>query len=153
MTSPRKRAPRKSKAAKKQEESEARGHLVGVFGPFGKRALVEVSADVASTLVAEEIIDPAPVFIIDATLRDLDALRERDPELADSALGMTALTLAYEMANPSNSATSKAMCAGQLRDTLARLRELAPPAEKASGLDALRDDRSLRLVGGAATAD
>lgn len=140
-------ASRKSKT----EEPELRGHLIGVFGPFNSRALVEVSAAVAAKLVGDEMIDPAPVFIIDGVLGDLAALAERDQDLAGSALGMTALTLAYEMANPNNSATSKAMCAGQLRDTLARLRELAPPEQKASGLDAIRDDRYLRLVGGAGT--
>jgi hypothetical protein len=130
-----------------------KGHLIGVFGPFNSRALVEVSADTAAELVDEELIDPAPVFIIDAVRRDLEAIGSRDADLAESALAMTALTLAYEMASPANSATSKAMCAGQLRDTLARLRELAPPEQKASGLDDLKRDRSLRLVGGSASPD
>lgn len=66
--------------------------------------------------------------------RDLTFLPE---VLAQSGLAASALTLAGAMDNPRNSATSKAMCAGQLRETMDRLRELAPPAEEDDWVDEL----------------
>jgi hypothetical protein len=82
-----------------------------------------------------------------AVSRDLAAL---PPDLATSALAMLALALAREV-DGENSATSKSMCAGQLRDTLAQLRELAPSEEEADELDDLARRRATRRSGGAAT--
>lgn len=63
---------------------------------------------------------------------------------------MLALALAREI-DGENSATSKSMCAGQLRDTLDRLRELTPADEEADALDELASRRDARVVGGSAS--
>jgi hypothetical protein len=144
-------AKRKPKDA--ESDTDGRGHLVGVFGPFNSRALVEVSSEVARKLIDDATIDPAPAFVIDAVLRDIASLRERDEELAGSGLAMSMLTMAYEMANPANSATSKSMCAKALADAMKQLRELAPPAKDADAIDDLADRRAQRLAGTPAAAD
>jgi hypothetical protein len=87
----------------------------------------------------------------DAVARDLDKLRQHAPELAESALAASALALAAEIDSAGNSATSKSMCARELRDTLDRLRELAPPEEEEDGLDELTARRTARLAGGSGT--
>jgi hypothetical protein len=139
--------------AKRKSDTEGRGHLVGVFGPFNSRALVEVSSEVAQKLIDDATIDPAPAFVIDAVLRDIASLKARDAELAGSGLAMSMLTMAYEMANPYNSATSKSMCAKALADAMKQLRELAPPAKEADAIDDLADRRAERLAGAPAAAD
>lgn len=127
--------------------ADGRGHLVGVFGPFGNRALVELSTEDARRLVDEGELEPQPAFLLDAVAGELDALRVRAPELADSALAGAARVLAYELSNPHNSATSKAACARELREALDRLRELAPAKPAADRLDEVtrkREDRRRR---------
>jgi hypothetical protein len=120
------------------------GHIVGVFGPFGNYALVEMTIDQARGLVDEGEIEPAPVFIVDAVLGELDDLGKRDEKLAGSTLGALAKSLAYELANPHNSATSKAACARELREALDRLRELAPPEQTTDRLDEVKQRREQR---------
>lgn len=90
--------------------------------------------------------------VLVAVERDLGAIRRRDTGLAESALAASALVLAQEMDDPSNSATSKSMCARVLLDTLEKLRELAPAEEEKDSLDELTARRLARL-GGAATSD
>lgn len=143
----------KRKPREPDDEGERPGHLVGVFGPFNSRALVEVSSTVAQQLVDDATIDPAPVFVVDAVRRDLASLAERDAELAGSGLAMSMLTMAYEMSNPYNSATSKSMCAKALADGMRQLRELAPPVKEADAIDDLADRRAKRLAGEPAAAD
>lgn len=82
--------------------------------------------------------------VVAATRRDLKDLAKRDEPLARSALAASALALARELDNP-NSATSKSMCANALRDTLDRLRELAPAEKEQDRLDELADRRTRRL--------
>jgi len=73
-----------------------------------------------------------------AVKRDLEAIRRRDPELAESALAASALALAREM-------DSKTLVrAKELRETLDRLRQLAPPEQKEDGVDELNDRRAKR---------
>jgi len=80
--------------------------------------------------------------------RDLAALKRRDAALATSGLAAAALSLAAEMDNKGNSATSRAMCSKALLDTLDRLRGLAPEAEqKGSKLDDLTTRRAARRAG------
>ncbi len=55
----------------------------------------------------------------------------------------SALALAREL-DVKNSATSKSMCARALREAMDRLRELAPPAERADRLDELAGRRKRR---------
>jgi hypothetical protein len=80
-----------------------------------------------------------------AVERDLAEIRKRDSELADSALAASALTLARELDNPRNSATSKSMCARALHDALDRLRSLAPAKPEIDELDDLTKRRAARL--------
>lgn len=80
-----------------------------------------------------------------AVQRDLDAIAQRDPELAQSGLAALALAMAQEIDFP-NSATSKSMCAGQLRDALAGLRALTPVAEVHDEIDDLRRRRAERTA-------
>jgi hypothetical protein len=75
-----------------------------------------------------------------AVTRDLKVM----PGVKDSALAASALALADEMDSPNNSATSKSMCAKELRETMATLRGLAPPAEKPDRLDDLSARRVQR---------
>lgn len=79
-----------------------------------------------------------------AVERDLERLRARSPELADSALAASVVALARELDAPKNSATSKSMCARALIDALDRLRELAPPEREEDGLDELASRRTAR---------
>lgn len=83
--------------------------------------------------------------------RDLDEIRSRDAKLADSALGATALALAREI-DGGNSATSKSMCARELRELMTLLKNLAPAAAEKDDLDELRTRRTARL-GRTASAD
>jgi spermidine/putrescine-binding protein len=76
--------------------------------------------------------------VVEAVERDIAAIRKRDPNLADSTLAALALALAAEI-DGNNSATSKSMNAHQLRDTIVKLRELAPPEKVRDELDELRD--------------
>jgi hypothetical protein len=80
--------------------------------------------------------------------RDLAKIRERDPEVADSALAASAVALAREIEHPFNSATSKSMCAGKLHEALDRLRELAPPKQEDDRIEDLAAECRLRLAGG-----
>ena len=85
--------------------------------------------------------------VVEAAERDLAALREVSPELADSAMAATALALAVEIDRPKNSATSKAMCAKVVIDIFEQLRALAPePEEKEDRLVDLAARRAARLA-------
>jgi hypothetical protein len=89
--------------------------------------------------------------VAEAVERDLADIRRRDPTLATSALAASALALAAEIDSVGNSATSKSMCARELRDTLDRLRALAPKGEENDDLDDLAARRAKRRAGGAGT--
>lgn len=85
--------------------------------------------------------------VVDAVTADLRKIAVADPELARSALALSAVALAKELDNAENSATSKSMCAGRLLDTMDRLRELTPKAAEQDGLDDLKKARDARLAG------
>lgn len=71
-------------------------------------------------------------------------------DLRDSVLAATALALAAEIDDPENSATSKSLCARALNETMAELRELAPPKQDKDRLDEVtrkRDERRHRSAG------
>lgn len=130
--------------------------VVSVFGPFNNRALVEMSAEDAMALVAQDEVEVPRARSIVAAEAEVERIRKVDADLADSLLAALVVSLAYEIENPYNSATSKSMCAHELRQTIDRLRELMP-AEKRKG--ALHDIKSghasrLRLAqGGSSTKD
>lgn len=86
------------------------------------------------------------MHVVDAVDRDVDEIRKAAPALADSALAAAALALAYEIADPYNSATAKAACTKALMEAMATLRELAPPAETKDDLDSIIAGRVLRLA-------
>lgn len=125
--------------------------VISVFGPFNSRTLIEVSTDLASKVFKDPLSRSGPTNVIDAVGRDLEAIRKLSPALAESALAATATKLAYELEDPYNSATSKSMCAKALNETLERLRELAPAAKEADGIDELSSRRAERLAGRAAS--
>jgi hypothetical protein len=77
--------------------------------------------------------------VIEAVRRDLAALAERDPALAESALAMTMEAMADRLDNGGGSPSE---CAKALIDAWSRLRELAPPAEVEDGVDGLAASRS-----------
>lgn len=78
--------------------------------------------------------------VVEAVARDLERL---GGDVADSALAATALALAAEI-DGANSATSKSMCARELRETMALLREQAPPAVVADRIDEVKSARERR---------
>lgn len=69
------------------------------------------------------MVVPAVVTVTRAVLRELEELGE-----AESALGASALALAREL-DAKTSATSKSMCAKELRETLAVLRAASKAGE------------------------
>jgi hypothetical protein len=86
----------------------------------------------------------AKLSVLAGVEQDLAAIAERDSKLATSALAAMALQLARQLDSTKTSATSKSMCSAQLRDTLDRLRELAPPAQGADRLDEVTKKRDQR---------
>lgn len=82
--------------------------------------------------------------VTDAVKRDLAQIAKRDKALARSGLAASALALAKALDEPKNSATSKSMCARSLKETLDRLRELAPPAKERDNVDDLSARRAAR---------
>lgn len=83
-------------------------------------------------------------------MEELARLRERDPELASSAVAAGALAMAMELDDPGNSATSKSMCMKALMDAMDHLRALSPVVEEADGLDEIAARRARRLGGAGA---
>lgn len=85
-------------------------------------------------------------------LTNVDRVRADVEELGGglerSALAGAALTLAADLDNRKNSATSHAMCAKALIDVMAQLRELAPPKKRGDDIDRLKSKlpRRLRVV-------
>lgn len=74
-----------------------------------------------------------------------DELKAMPADLRGSGLAAAALALARDIDTPGNSATSRSMCARELREHLDRLRELAPPKKERDRLDDLKDSRVARL--------
>jgi hypothetical protein len=156
---PARRAPRTKPASKSRKAApqvdldlhELGARVLSVFGPFGSRVLLEMPTDVAAAMFPEPLSQSSRTGLIEAVERDVAQLAKRDRAIAGSALAAAAVALAYEIENPYNSATSKSMCAGQLRDTLDRLRELAPAEEETDGLDDLSARRAARIAGASRT--
>ena len=68
-------------------------------------------------------------------------------ELRDSTLAASALALARELDVAGNSATSKAMCARALAETLEKLRDRMPDEEEVDKVDDLSARRAKRRSG------
>jgi hypothetical protein len=136
---------RKAKAPKKPPQVADGMLLVSVYGAFSSRALVDMSVERATELFGSPLSSwLASSRVVDAVEKELETLAKRNPEIASSAVAASAVALAYEIQNPYNSATSKSMCARELRETMAKLRELAPEAEGKDDLDELSARRASR---------
>lgn len=140
------RKPSNTRKPKRQAPLVVNGMmLVSVHGAFASRALVDMPADLAKELFGQPLSSVlAPTHVIDATLGEIREIAKRDKPLAESALAASAVALAYEIQNPFNSATSKSMCARELRETMAKLNELAPAVPKKDALDELKARRATR---------
>lgn len=121
-------------------------------GPFGSRVLVEMSVSLAEELFPDGLAAGAPFDVLEAVARDVAAVGVRDEALAGSALAAASFALAREIANPYNSATSKSMCAREIREHMDRLRELLPPERRADAVDDLARAREARRAGRGAGA-
>lgn len=119
-------------------------YLVSLHGPFESRALVDLPTRVAEQLFEGPLAQHGLRRVIGAAERTVERIGETDPDLADGVLAATAMALAYQIEHPGNSATSKSMCARELRETMDRLRELAPPLTKKDGIDELKAKREKR---------
>jgi hypothetical protein len=86
-------------------------------------------------------------LVAEAVTRDLRAIYEVAPELGSSGLAALALSLAREMDNPGNSATSKSMCARALQEALKELRSLVPEKPEGDALDDIVARRAERRSG------
>jgi hypothetical protein len=136
----------------KARKSRPQGsRLVSVFAN-GRRALVEMHVDRAREEFGDQpLAEAGGSIVVEATQRQLAEIRERKPDVADSALAAAALQMAYELDHPFNSATSKSMCAKALHQAMDRLLELAPPGKATKGkLDELKERR--RKTAGRAAA-
>ena len=130
----------------------------GAIGKFNGRVLLEMTVDDAAQLFAEPLERSVRTNVIEAAERDVALIRKRDAKLGKSALAATAIALAYEiehapeghvpLEHPYNSATSKSMCSREIRETIDRLRELAPEDEEADQLDSLAAQRAARIGAG-----
>lgn len=138
-------------AAKAEEQERPTARVLSVFAN-GRFALVEMHVDrIAEVFGDMPLADAGGSEAIDATRRQLDEIRRRKPDVANSALAAGALRMAYELDHPFNSATAKSYCAKELRQTMDRLEELAPPSEKSGGrLDELRRKKEEKAGRGAA---
>lgn len=132
-----------AKKAELAEQPDAR--VVSVFRN-GLYVLVEMHVDRVADVFGDLPLDSSSgTETIDATRAELEEIRSRDPQVADSALGAAALRMAYELDHPFNSATAKSYCVKELRQTMDRLRELSPPAPKQAGtLHEIRQTRASR---------
>ena len=79
-----------------------------------------------------------------AVEKDLDLIRKRDPDLAESALAAAALQMAQELDSFENKGHAKSMCAKELRDTMDRIRDLAPKQKRKDQVDQLAEQRARR---------
>jgi hypothetical protein len=131
---------------------ELGARALAVCGPFGNMTVIAVPTEVAEHWFPIGLAQSGRTDPVTAVELDLDTIRKKAPELAESGTAATALQMAYELVNPYNSATAKSMCAGRLLDALAKLREMAPPEEKKGTLHAIRAERSDRLSEGRAGA-
>ena len=146
------RKPARKKAATKPAAAEpARPDLhalgaqvVSVFGSRRAYVLIVMPAEEAQALFPEHLSASGRTSQIEAAEREVEAIRNADKDLADGALAASAISMAFEIANPYNSATAKSYCAREMRDTLDRLRELAPPEARKDGIDDLADKRAKR---------
>lgn len=123
----------------------ALGGRVRTVSMDNERVLIELPLNTARRLFSHGVLDNAgPQRIQAAVERELESIRRRSPDLADSALAASAMAMAFEIEQPFNSATSKSQCARAMQGTLRELRELAPPEEARDAISKLSDEREER---------
>lgn len=152
---PRRRRPKKPTAAATLKEFREEARVVSVFGAFSSRVLIELPAAVALRAIDQPLQNLRRTNVIEAVERDLQAIRELAPEVADSAVAATTVQLAYELEHPYNSATSKSMCARSLIQAIEHLLELVPEGEgkEDDPLAQLAQRLNAKRGGGSETAD
>jgi SpoVK/Ycf46/Vps4 family AAA+-type ATPase len=79
--------------------------------------------------------------VVAAVKRDLAGMPKT---LAESGIAATALVLAAQLDDGDTSATSKSMCAKELRELLERLRALSPPRIEVDRIDDVTRKREER---------
>lgn len=144
------KAPKKKRRTAAKILKEIRDADVEVVDVYHRGKQGRVLLDLPSALAVEltegdlpELWTQHPIQAVEA---ELDEIRRVSEKVADSALAAFALQMAREMSNPRNSATSKAYCAREARETITRLRELAPVKEEGDQLDELQQRRVTRLA-------
>jgi hypothetical protein len=93
---------------------ELGARALAVCGPFGNKTVIAVPTEVAEHWFPIGLAQSGRTDPVTAVELDLDTIRKKAPELAESGTAATALQMAYELVNPYNSATAKSMCAGRL---------------------------------------
>lgn len=119
-----------------------------VVGVTAKTVLIEMPIKTAADLFPAPLEESGPSRVVEGVERELKAIAKRDSALANSALAGSAHALAREIDSPQSSPNAKAACGKELRETLARLHELAPEEAKKGQLHDIRSGRSARLAAG-----
>ena len=88
--------------------------------------------------------------VSEAVEAELAAMDKRLPGVSSSVVAASALALAFELDDPGNSATSKSMCAKELREHMAALEARLPPAKTSDAVDDLERKRKKRQAAAAA---
>lgn len=131
---------------RKFDLKELGARVVSVFGAFNNRVLIEMDAERAMDLAPEGLGAYRPARVINAIETEIESWRRIAPKVADSTYAATAIALAYEVEDPYNSATSKAYCAKELRETMTLLRSILPAEQRKDGIDDLESRRADRLA-------
>jgi hypothetical protein len=87
---------------------------------------------------------PRKVSQVAAVKLDLDGIRPRDPNLAAGALATAALKAAEIVDDMRVSPNARVFALRELRETMDRIRELAPPVEKRDVIDDVARKREAR---------
>jgi hypothetical protein len=117
-----------------------------VLRVHGEIVVLTLPRDLAEYLFKAPLRHGGVVTASEAAERDIGKIRQRDRVVADSAIAATVVSMAREVDDPFNSATSKAQCAKELRQGYERLLEQSPPpAPEESDLERLRRKRATRV--------
>lgn len=86
------------------------------------------------------------VSVVAGVRADIKRITVLAPDMAKSSLALSALALAALIDDPGNSATSRSMCARELRETLVALAAACPEVREADGVDELAGRRAARIA-------
>lgn len=116
---------------------ERGARVLSVFGPFGRKTLIEMPTEVAQEMFPDGLVLSGRTDVVASVERKIGALRALDPEIAEAPEAAAALAMAYEIQHPFNSATSKSMCVRAMSEAVERLRAMAPPEREQDDIDRL----------------